>query len=122
MALAKTTRPRADGVLARPRLYRFLDRSAPLTWVSAPPGAGKTTLVASWVAARRLVGLWYQLDAGDGDPGSFFHFLRLAAPQGRAPLPVLTSDYRGALAEFVRRFCRDLFARFQPPFAVVLDD
>ncbi len=34
-------------------------RSVPVTWVSDPGGSGKTTLVASWLDARKLPCLWY---------------------------------------------------------------
>ena len=38
-------------LVARPHLYRLLDHGArlPLTLISAPPGFGKTTLVAAWL-------------------------------------------------------------------------
>jgi len=53
--LAKLTRPRLHGAVARERLFAQLDgaragRSA--VCVVGPPGAGKTTLVASWLDAR----------------------------------------------------------------------
>jgi ATP/maltotriose-dependent transcriptional regulator MalT len=32
-----------------------------------PPGAGKTTVVASWLEKRGIPGIWYQVDAGDAD-------------------------------------------------------
>ena len=56
---------------------------------SAPPGAGKTTLASSYVDARELRHLWFQLDAGDADPATFFHYLGVAAG-GR--LPHLTAE------------------------------
>ena len=74
MALAKTTRPDAASVILRPRLLRRLDqgRTRPVTWVWGPPGAGKTSLVASYLAARKLRVLWYQVDVGDADVAAFF--------------------------------------------------
>jgi ATP/maltotriose-dependent transcriptional regulator MalT len=44
----------------------------PLTVVTAPPGFGKTTLLAAWidVAAGRVA--WLSLDDGDNDPARFF--------------------------------------------------
>jgi len=84
MPLAKTTRPSATTLVARPRLFRGLDRAAKrlITWVSAPPGAGKTVLIASYLVARHITNLWYQIDNGDNDIASFFYFLSLAAPRG----------------------------------------
>jgi ATP/maltotriose-dependent transcriptional regulator MalT/DNA-binding SARP family transcriptional activator len=124
MALAKTTAPMVAGTVPRARLFRRLDqaRRRPVTWVWAPPGAGKTTLVASYLAARRLRGLWYQLDEGDADVASFFYYLALAAPRRRRALPFLTAEYRGGLPAFARRFFRELYTRLKLPFTVVFDN
>ena len=91
MALAKTARPALASTLVRPRLFRRLDRAlaGPATWVWGPPGAGKTTLVASYVVARRLRGLWYQIDEADADVATFFYYLgpSCAAAPPTAPAP-----------------------------------
>src|SRR5262249_19848490 len=98
--LAKLTRPKVHRALHPDRLVEPLDRSrgCPLVWVVSPPGAGKTTLVASYVEARKLSAIWYQIDAGDDDIGSFFYYLAQAVPAARArraaPLPLLTPEYR----------------------------
>ena len=79
--LAKLSRPRLFGVVPRERLFAFLDENhgRPLIWVSAPPGAGKTALIASYLEERAPPSLWYQIDPGDADPGPFFQYLTLAA-------------------------------------------
>jgi LuxR family maltose regulon positive regulatory protein len=124
MAFAKTTRPTLARTLARPRLFRRLDRAGqrPVTWVWSPPGAGKTTAVASYLAARRQRVLWYQLDEGDADVATFFYYLGRAAPRRRRPLPLLTSEYRQGLAVFARRFFRELYARLATLRTVVFDN
>ena len=126
--LAKLSRPKLFGALARERLFGVLDRhrAHPLIWVGGPPGAGKTTLVASYLETRRLDGFWYQVDSGDGDPATFFYYLGVAAAEvTRAkgkPLPLLTPEYLSDLPGFSRRFFRELFGRLPRPAVLVLDN
>lgn len=98
-----------------------------------PPGAGKTTLVASYLAARRLGALRYQLDAGDADPATLFYYLRLAAtgrrsrrgpeaPGHNRSLPLLAPEYLPDLATFTRRFFEELYRRLPRPGLLVFDD
>jgi len=115
-------------VLTRARLFRVLDRARtrPLTWITAPAGFGKTTLVASYLKARRRPVCWYRLDGGDADPSTFFHYLSLAAqslaPKFRRPLPVLTPEYALGVPTFTRRFFRELCGRLPRRCVLVLDN
>src|SRR5712691_2824103 len=125
-SLAKITRPRPEQVLARTRLLQRLDRARKISWVVAPPGAGKTTLVADYIARRKPACLWYQIDEGDADIAAFFHYLGMAvkkaAPRKRRPLPHFTPEYRAGLAIFTRRYFQELYNRLKPPFTLVFDN
>jgi LuxR family maltose regulon positive regulatory protein len=127
LSLAKITRPRYARVLARTRLFRSLDdRSCPLVWLSAPPGAGKTALISSFIEARNVPHLWYQLDRGDGDLPTFFHYLGLAAANtlrfDRKLLPQLRAEFNPDVAVFARRYFETLAARVKTPFVLVFDN
>src|SRR5262245_39426319 len=116
-ALAKLTRPKVHRALHRDRLFGHLDeaRDRPLVWVVAPPGAGKTTLISSYIEARKLKAAWYHVDAGDDDIGTFFYYLAQTLPPSRAkreePLPLFSPAYLADLPAFCRHFFRTFFAR-----------
>src|SRR5262249_45039442 len=94
----------------------------PVTWVWAPPGAGKTTLVATYLAARTTRGLWHRVDEGDADVATFFYYLGLPAPRRRRALPLLAPARGLSVAEIARRCFRELSGRLKLAFAVVFDN
>src|SRR6516165_2057614 len=55
--------------LRRDRLLELLDEvvNEPLTLVVAPPGAGKTSLLAGWTAESAIPTAWLTLDDADRD-------------------------------------------------------
>lgn len=77
------------GLVTRPRLATRLERSVAtkLTLISAPPGFGKTTLLAEWLATApadgRLVA-WLSLDQRDNHPVTFWSYV-IAAVQRVLP-------------------------------------
>jgi LuxR family transcriptional regulator, maltose regulon positive regulatory protein len=127
--LAKLTRPKVHRALPRERLFKRMDDSLekPLLWIVAPGGSGKTTLVASYLDARKLQSVWYQLDPGDGDVATFFYYLAQSIPPSRnkraqQPLPLLTPEHQADLPGFYRHFFRAFFARLTAPAVLALDN
>jgi LuxR family maltose regulon positive regulatory protein len=124
---AKVVRPRVRDAVARPRLYRALDRLTrnPVTWIHAPAGAGKTTLLSTYLERRRTRVLWYDVDGGDVDPGGVYHYARLGAEAlaGRAlELPAPVPGPPAAQRIFARRFFEALFAQLPTGALLVFDN
>jgi LuxR family maltose regulon positive regulatory protein len=129
ISLAKVTRPILTGVFPRERLFRLLDhsRERPIIWITGPPGSGKTTLVSSYIDARKPHYLWYRVDESDDDIANFFYYMSLAAKkfeqQGKSPLPLLTSQYLKDIHKFTRKYFEDFYSRFKGgSFLVVFDN
>jgi LuxR family transcriptional regulator, maltose regulon positive regulatory protein len=120
--LAKLSQPRLHNAVKRERLFALLDarKQQPIIWVGAPAGAGKTTLVASYLEARRARTLWYQVDEGDKDPATFFHYLSELARNGKKrALPRLSVEDLGA---FARYYFREFFRQIGSNAVLVLDN
>ena len=125
----KLYRPRVtDDFIVRPRLSerlaRGLDRK--LVLVTAPPGYGKTTLVASWLQASPMPVAWLSLDEGDNDLTIFLHYiiaaLRMAVPDACAEMQrLLQSNQNPPLAVYAITLINELDALHQP-LVLVLDD
>ena len=127
LTLAKLTRPDTDKTVPRKRLAALLDRARhqPIIWISAPAGAGKTALISSYIESSGEHALWYQVDAGDADIASFFHYFGLALKgflHSRKKLPVLTPEYQQGVAEFTRNYFRKAFQHLTTPGLLVLDN
>ena len=127
VTLAKLTRPDPGEALLRERLFTQLGaaRQQPIIWISAPAGAGKTTLISSYIESQRLKNLWYQVDAGDADMATFFQYLGQAVKsvsRTRKKMPVLTPEYQLGVPEFTRNYFREVFQRLGAPVLLVLDN
>jgi ATP/maltotriose-dependent transcriptional regulator MalT len=115
-------------VVRRKRLFALLDRKSPTRsfWISGPGGSGKTTLVASYLKERKIPGLWYQIDALDGDPATFFYYLGQAAASlmepTASPMPLLTPECLPSLETFVLRYFEILYQRIPPGSWLIFDN
>ncbi len=127
--LAKLTLPRLYAVTRRERLFTRLTeecRRHPLIWVAGPPGAGKTSLIASYLVEQKPRTLWYHVDPGDADLATFFHYLaqsaQAAAGRKKLRLPALTPEFMADVQGFTRRFMRELWSKIPLPAVLVLDN
>ena len=128
LPIAKITSPRCTEVLCRERLFRILDslRQRPVTWIAAPAGFGKTTLVASYLTQKNISSLWYSLDERDSDTAIFFHFMGLAArtamSMGRKSCPLPSPEDLKEDHAFTLRYFGNLYDLLRAPSFIVLDD
>jgi LuxR family maltose regulon positive regulatory protein len=128
MLETKLTRPgmRPEQVARREGLARLREAGAQrLTLVAAPPGYGKTTLLAQWAAATDAAA-WLSLDEDDNDPARFFAYviaaLRRVEPEtGRRALAALRTP--GAdLVDLVLPLLLNDLAGLDRNAVLVLDD
>jgi LuxR family maltose regulon positive regulatory protein len=127
VAQARIVPPRRPvEIVERGRLFDSLDAGVggPLTVVTGPPGAGKTLLLSTWLAAREHPGTtaWLSLDRSDGRPAQFWgaviDALGVAGETGLgflAPQVALSED------EFLPAFANALGA-LAAPLVLILDD
>ena len=112
--LAKLTRPKLYDALPRPRLFALLDQAAkrPIVWVCAAPGAGKTTLVASYLEARPGQAREEESDQQSGFceyHGEQDHITGPAAHHSRKEVDEPVRVGRALRRELVRVTCRRWF-------------
>ena len=105
--------PVPSGFVTRPQLLEKLDEALThrLTLVSAPAGAGKTTLVSAWVQSARKKGTafgWLSLDEADNDPGRFLEYLGACLEEGGTVVDFATLPSVGGAQEPLE----DTLARF----------
>ncbi len=114
--------------LSRPRLLDRLQAALTKKFVllSAPPGYGKTILLASFAHQATLPLVWYQLDGADNDPKLFLRYLieglRHVFPDfGQAAL-ILLDDLETQTQRVLSVFLNEVTASLNEDFLIVLED
>src|SRR5215475_9245844 len=115
-------RPR-PGIVARTALVEQLAATtAPVITVAAPPGYGKTMLMAQWAERTGARAVWLSCDEGDNDPVVLLSALAVAldriGPIDPAVFSALASS--GTDITIVPRFVSAV-ASVQPPVTMLLD-
>jgi LuxR family maltose regulon positive regulatory protein len=114
----------------RPRLLELLDsgREHALTLVCAPPGYGKTALLAEWRAreSENRPFAWLTLDRDDVDPVRLWAHLiwaiRETSPEVEGPRPMAADLYPNNLLEGVLPRLLETLAEMPGERVIVLDD
>ncbi len=116
-----------DTLVQRPRLISTICAGAQhaLTLLSAPPGFGKTTVLAEWAASQSMPVAWLSLDEADNDPARFLAYLLFTLEynhiiEGENP-DLLQSVEALPPRITLEKLIRNL-ENVPTPFAVVLDD
>jgi LuxR family transcriptional regulator, maltose regulon positive regulatory protein len=111
----------------RTRLLTLLeaDPRRPVISIVAPPGYGKTTLLAQWTSQGRLPVAWLTVDDADNDPSVLLSYVAAALdhvqPLGEEFAQALTGPAKRVLAAAVPRLASALHA-WQRPALLVVDD
>src|SRR5690349_8652675 len=111
------------GIDARTALIeRLAATQAPVITVTAPPGYGKTTLLAQWAERIGPRVAWLSCDDGDNDPVVLLSAVALALDRIGPVDPTIFSALAssGADISVVPRFVSAI-ASVQPPVTVLLD-
>src|SRR5215471_630401 len=111
------------GIVVRTALLeRLATEQAPVITVTAPPGYGKTALMAQWANRLGSRGAWLSCDDADNDPVVLLSALAMAldriGPVDPAIFPALA--YSGAGVTMVPRFVSAV-ASVRPPVTILLD-
>jgi LuxR family transcriptional regulator, maltose regulon positive regulatory protein len=116
------TRP---GIVPRTMLVdRLLASTVPVVCVVAPPGYGKTTLLAQWTKHKGPRVGWISVDQRDNDPAVLLTYIAVAVdriePIPRNAFRALAASGASVAATVVPRFAAAV-SRMTEPVALVLD-
>ena len=122
----KLSAPRLrQSMVSRPHLVELISAmDVPLTLVCAPPGYGKSTLVAEWIARSGIPACWVSLDMYDNDPWRFFSLIVNAIKTIDTDVATETSALLDVPLRAVvpSRHISEGSEQVTRPFALVFDD
>jgi LuxR family transcriptional regulator, maltose regulon positive regulatory protein len=128
LLVSKIVPPGLPGwTVPRPRIDKSIEkgvRHGAVTVVTGPPGAGKTTGLAAWVAGERWPGpvAWLTVDEYDNHPDLFWRYVSAALRQaGLRPAFSGHNRFHGRDPGALLRLASVLAGQF-PPAVLVLDD
>jgi LuxR family transcriptional regulator, maltose regulon positive regulatory protein len=119
--------PVRPGTVPRPLLIDRLQRGDryPIVSVVAPPGYGKTTLLAQWAERNGQSCAWVSVDEADNDPKVLLSYVAEALdavePIGERVFDALASPGSSVPGSVVPRL-GSAFSSMRAPVALVLDD
>ena len=112
--------------IARPRLHELLSHgtASTLTLVSAPPGFGKTTLLAEWTARGQRLGpvCWVGLDEDDNARARMWQAIASAVAEGVPELGELSGETGARTPLDTATLLINRVAEHDKPVVLILDD
>ena len=128
LVTSKVRRPQVrPGMVHRPSLLERLARgdAGPIVSVVAPPGYGKTTLLAQWAERDGQAFAWVSVEEGDNDPKVLLRYiaeaLDVVEPIDQRVFDALTSPASSIPGSVVPRLV-SAFSSMTSPVVLVLDD
>jgi LuxR family transcriptional regulator, maltose regulon positive regulatory protein len=110
------------GIVARPALVdRLMTGRAPLVCLIAPPGYGKTTLLAEWAGREPRPVAWVAVDRHDNDPAVLLTYLALALHRIRPLDPAVFTALASPGAAAARSGLVAAVSAMTDPVCLVLD-
>ncbi|MFI2103145.1 LuxR C-terminal-related transcriptional regulator [Isoptericola sp. NPDC019693] len=117
--------PRTGGVSRRALVERAQQAGARVVEVTAPPGYGKSTMLAEWAALEPREVAWVGLDRHDDDPATLLTLLALACSRFSPEVAAVAGEMRGPGPSTLGRSAPLLaaaLARTTTPFVLFVDD